>query len=164
MSKSQKFLGRNCPPRVQIEYEALEGEKKVQIPFLVGVMADLSGKSADELPDLGERTFEDINQDNFDIVLRSAKPRVAFYVKDTVANQGEMAVDITFTSMEDFSPARVAEKIEPIRKLLDVRKRLEMLKSKMDGKGKLVKMLEQLVADEPLLRSIASEDATEEKK
>jgi len=103
----------NRAPRVQIEYdvEIYGSEKKVQIPFVMGVLADLSGKPADALPDVADRKFLEIDIDNFDARMKSMKPRVAFPVPNTLTGDGQLAVDITFDSMDDFSPAAVARKV-----------------------------------------------------
>ena len=118
---SQKFIARNRAPRVQIEYdvEVYGSEKTIQLPFVMGVMADLSGKPQDPLEPLDERKYLEIDVDNFDDRLKSMKPRAAFHVPNTLTGEGNLSVDITFDSMDDFSPAAVAQKIEPLRKLLE---------------------------------------------
>jgi type VI secretion system protein ImpB len=105
---SQKFVARNRPPRVQIEYEVevYGAEKKMQLPFVMGVMADLSGKPADPLPSVDERKFLEIDVDNFDDRMRAMKPRVAFSVPNTLTGEGNLSVDLTFESLDDFSPGR----------------------------------------------------------
>src|SRR5437660_3900866 len=137
-ASSQKFIARNRAPRVQIEYdvELYGAQKKVELPFVMGVMADLSGKPKESLPDVGERKFLEIDVDNFDERLKSMKPRVAFQVPNTLTGEGNMPVEITFESMDDFSPAAIAKKIEPLRKLLEARTQLTNLLSYMDGKSK----------------------------
>src|SRR4030042_6675592 len=107
---SQKFIARNRAPRVQIEYdvELYGAEKKVNLPFVMGVMADLSGKPEEALPALADRKFLEIDVDNFDDRLKAAKPRVAFQVPNTLTGEGNISVDLTFESMDDFSPAAVA--------------------------------------------------------
>src|SRR5215467_7885813 len=109
---SQKYIGRNRPPRVQIEYdvETYGSEKKIQLPFVMGVMADLSGKPAKALPSVANRKFLEIDVDNFDERLKGMKPRVAFQVPNSLTGKGNISVDITFESMDDFSPAAVARK------------------------------------------------------
>ena len=106
-ASSQKFVARNRAPRVQIEYdvELYGAEKKVELPFVAGVMADLSGKPAEALPPVGDRKFLEIDVDNFDERMKSCKPRVAFQVPNTLTGEGNLSVDISFESMEDFSPA-----------------------------------------------------------
>jgi type VI secretion system protein ImpB len=132
---SQKFIGRNRAPRVQIEYEVeLYGaQKKVQIPFVMGVMADLSGDAKDPLPAVDERKFLNIDVDNFDERMKSMKPRVAIQVPNTLTGEGNLSVDITFESMDDFSPAAVARKVESLNKLLEARMQLSNLITYMYG-------------------------------
>jgi len=162
---SQKFTGRNRGPRVDIYYkvETYGAEKKVQLPFVVGVMADLSGKQPDDLPDLARREFENIDMDNFDTVLKAAKPRVAFHVPNTLTNEGNVAVDITFESMDDFSPGRVAEKVGALKSLLDARKQLAELKTRMDGKSGAEKLITDLLSNNALLKSLASTPQSNDK-
>src|SRR5262249_14882425 len=122
-ASSQKFIARNRAPRVQIEYdvELYGAEKKIELPFVMGVMANLSCKPSDPLPDVAERKFLDIDVDNFDQRLKAAKPRVAFQVPNTLTGDGNLMVDISFESMDDFSPAAVARKVDALRKLLEAR-------------------------------------------
>src|SRR3954467_5718978 len=131
---SQKFIARNRAPRVQIEYdvELYGSNKKMQIPFVMGVMADLSGKPAEALAPVADRKFLEIDVDNFDDRMKSMKPRVAFQVPNTLTNEGNLNGECTFEKMEDFPPAAVAEKIEPLRKLLNARTQLSNLLSYMD--------------------------------
>ena len=133
---SQKFVARNRPPRVQIEYdvEVYGAEKKIQLPFVMGVMSDLSGKPAEPLPAVEERKFLEIDVDNFDDRMKAMKPRVAFQVPNTLTGEGNLSVDLTFESLDDFSPAGVARKVDALRKLLDARTELANLLSYMDGK------------------------------
>ena len=136
-ASSQKFIARNRAPRVQIEYdvEVYGSEKKVQLPFVMGVMADLSGKPAEALPAVADRKYLEIDVDNFDERLKSMKPRVAFSVPNTLTGEGSMAIDITFESMDDFSPAAVARKVDSLNKLLEARSQLSNLITYMDGKA-----------------------------
>lgn len=155
---SQKFIARNRAPRVQIEYdvEVYGAEKKVQLPFVMGVMADLSGKPSDPLPGVADRKFLEIDVDNFDERLKAMKPRVAFSVPNTLTGDGNMMVDITFDSMDDFSPAAVARKVEPLRKLLEARTQLSNLMTYMDGKAGAEQLIQQVLTDPTLLQSLAS--------
>ena len=124
ISKSgQKFIARNRAPRVQIEYdvEIYGAERKIQLPFVMGVMADLVGKPLDNQPAVDERKFLDIDIDNFDERMKALKPRVAFQVDNTLTNEGKLNVDLTFDSMDDFLPDAVARKVEPLNKLLEAR-------------------------------------------
>src|SRR6476646_12245176 len=120
-ASSQKFIARNRAPRVQIEYEVevYGSQKKIELPFIMGVMADLSGKPAEPLAPVADRKFLEIDVDNFDDRMKSMKPRVAFSVPNTLTGEGTMAVDITFESMDDFSPAAVARKVDALNKLLE---------------------------------------------
>ncbi|MBV8586729.1 MAG: type VI secretion system contractile sheath small subunit [Verrucomicrobia bacterium] len=155
---SQKFIGRNRPPRVQIEYdvEVYGSEKKVQLPFIVGVMADLSGKPAEPLPTVEERKYLEIDIDNFDDRMKAIKPRVAFLVPNTLTGQGQLGVDLTFEKMDDFSPAAVAKNIEPLAKLLTARQQLANLLAYMDGKSGAEDALQKLLADPALLQAVAN--------
>ncbi|HWC18284.1 MAG TPA: type VI secretion system contractile sheath small subunit [Terriglobales bacterium] len=155
---SQKFIGRNRPPRVQIEYdvEVYGSEKKVQLPFVVGVMADLSGKPVEPLPPVEERKFLEVDIDNFDERMKAIKPRVAFQVPNTLTGEGNMAVEMTFDKMDDFSPAAVAKNVEPLNKLLTARQQLANLIAYMDGKSGAEDVLQKLLADPALLQAVAN--------
>lgn len=155
---SQKFIARNRAPRVQIEYdlEVYGAQKKVQLPFVMGVLADLSGKPAEPLAPVADRKFLDIDVDNFNDRLKSMKPRAAFRVPNTLTGEGELSVDITFESMDDFSPAAVARKVEPLRKLLEARTQLSNLLSYMDGKTGAEELIAKAVQDPTLLQALAS--------
>src|SRR5471032_1109369 len=104
-SSSQKFIARNRAPRVHIEYdlETYGAEKKIQLPFIMGVMADLSGKPAEALPGVADRGFLEIDMDNFEQRMKAIKPRVAMQVPNTLTGEGNISVDISFESMDDFS-------------------------------------------------------------
>jgi type VI secretion system protein ImpB len=155
-SSSQKFIARNRAPRVQIEYdvELYGSEKKVQLPFVVGVMADLAGKPAEPLPPVADRKMLEIDIDNFDARMQSMKPRVAMRVPNTLTGQGELPVDLTFDSMEDFSPAAVARKVDSLAKLLDARTQLANLLTYMDGKSGAEELLGRLLGDPALLAAL----------
>jgi type VI secretion system protein ImpB len=155
---SQKFIARNRAPRVQIEYdvELYGAEKKIQLPFVMGVLADLSGKSADELPAVADRKALTIDVDNFDERLKSMKPKVQFTVPNTLTGEGNLAVDITFESMADFSPAAVARKVDALNKLLEARTQLANLKTYMDGKTGAEKLIAKVLNDPALLQALAS--------
>ncbi|MDT8343081.1 MAG: type VI secretion system contractile sheath small subunit [Thermohalobaculum sp.] len=160
-NSSQKFIARNRAPRVQIEYdvELYGAEKKVQLPFVMGVMSDLSGKSEAPLPAVADRKFLEIDVDNFDDRLKSMKPRVAFSVPNTLTGEGNLSVDITFESMDDFSPAAIARKVEPLRKLLEARTQLSNLMTYMDGKTGAENLIGQVMQDPTLLKALASAPA-----
>jgi type VI secretion system protein ImpB len=155
---SQKFIARNRAPRVQIEYdvEIYGAEKTVQLPFVMGVFSDLSGKPAEPLPPVAERKFLEIDVDNFDERLKSMKPRVALDVPNTLTDQGKLAVDITFESLDDFTPGAIARKVEPLRKLLEARSQLSNLLTYMDGKTGAEELLARLLNDPALLQALGS--------
>ena len=158
---SQKFIARNRAPRVQIEYdvELYGAEKKVQLPFVMGVMSDLSGKSEVEQPAVADRKFLEIDVDNFDSRMKSMKPRVAFSVPNTLTGEGNVAVDLTFESMDDFSPAAIAAKVEPLKKLLEARTQLSNLMTYMDGKSGAEDLIAKVMQDPTLLKTLAAEAA-----
>lgn len=158
MASSQKSIGGNRPPRVQIEYdvELYGSEKKVQLPFVMGVMADLGGKPAEPLPPIADRKFLEIDADNFNDRLKAMKPRVAFQVENALTGDGQLSVDISFTEMDDFSPAAIARKVEPLAKLLEARQQLSNLITYMDGKGGAEELLEKLLSDPSLLKTLAA--------
>ena len=162
-ASSQKFIARNRAPRVQIEYdvEVYGAQKKIELPFVVGVMADLSGKPADPLAPVAERKFLEIDIDNFDDRLKAAKPRVAFRVPNTLTGEGNLSVDLTFENMDDFSPGAVARKIEPLNQLLTARNQLWNLITYMDGKVGAEELVRKLLADPALLNALASAPKTE---
>ena len=157
-SSGQKFIARNRAPRVQIEYdvEIYGSEKKIQIPFVMGVLADLSGKPAEALPDVADRKFLDIDVDNFDARMKSMKPRVAFSVPNTLTGEGNMQVDITFESMDDFSPAAVARKVDALNQLLEARSQLSNLITYMDGKAGAEELIAKVLNDPALLATLAA--------
>ena len=155
---SQKFIARNRAPRVQIEYdvELYGAEKKVQLPFVMGVLSDLSGKPSEPLPPVADRKFLEIDVDNFDARMKAMKPRVAFQVPNTLTGEGNVAVDITFESMDDFSPAAVAEKVEGLKQLLEARQQLANLVTYMDGKTGADELMSKVLADPAMLGSLAA--------
>jgi type VI secretion system protein ImpB len=157
-SSSQKFIARNRAPRVQIEYdvEVYGAEKKVELPFVMGVMADLSGKPAEALPAVGDRKFLEIDSDNFDERLKSCKPRVSFQVPNTLSGEGNMSVEMTFESMDEFSPAAVARKVDSLNKLLQTRTELANLLTYMDGKDKAEELVGDLLNNPELMKSLAA--------
>lgn len=154
---SQKFIQRNRAPRVQIEYdvEVYGSEKKVQLPFVMGVLSDLSGKPAEPLPPVADRKLLEIDVDNFDERLKAMKPRVAFQVANTLTGEGNLNVDITFESMDDFSPAAVARKVAGLDKILEARTQLSNLITYMDGKTAAEELIAKLINDPALLKSLA---------
>jgi type VI secretion system protein ImpB len=163
---SQKFIARNRAPRVQIEYdvEVYGAEKKVQIPFVMGVMADLAGKPADEQPAVDDRKMLEIDVDNFDSRLKAQKPRAAFSVPNTLTGEGDLSVDITFDSMDDFSPAAVARKVGALNKLLQARTQLSNLITYMDGKAGAEDLIAKALNDPAILQSLASAPKADDEK
>ncbi|HUT32662.1 MAG TPA: type VI secretion system contractile sheath small subunit [Planctomycetota bacterium] len=155
---AQKFIQRNRAPRVQIEYdvEVYGSEKKINLPFVMGVMADLSGKPAEPLPAVADRKYLEIDVDNFDERMKATKPRVAFRVPNTLTGEGELNVDLTFESMDDFSPAAVARKVDALNKLLTARTQLANLLSYMDGKRGAEDLVAKLLNDPALLQALSS--------
>ncbi len=161
---SQKFIARNRAPRVQIEYdvEVYGAEKKVQVPFVMGVMADLSGNPDEPLEQVGDRKFLEIDVDNFDDRLKAAKPRAAFRVPNTLTGEGDLSVDITFESMDDFSPAAVARKVGALNKLLEARTQLANLVTYMDGKQGAEELIAKALDNPELLQALSSEAKSDE--
>jgi type VI secretion system protein ImpB len=155
---SQKFIARNRAPRVQVEYdlELYGAEKMISLPFVMGVLGDLSGKPAESLAPVADRKFLEIDVDNFDDRLKSTKPRVAFQVPNTLTGEGNVSVDLTFESMDDFSPAAVARKVEPLNKLLTARTQLSNLMGYMDGKSGAEELIGKLLSDPALLQALGS--------
>ena len=154
----QKFIGRNRAPRVQIEYdvEVYGAQKKIQLPFVMGVMADLSGNPTEPLPKVADRKFLEISVDNFDDRLKAMKPRAAFQVPNTLTGEGNLSVDLTFESMDDFTPGAIARKVEALNKLLQAREQLSNLVTYMDGKSGAEELMAKVLADPTLLQALAS--------
>jgi type VI secretion system protein ImpB len=161
-ASSQKFIARNRAPRVQIEYdvELYGSEKKVQLPFVVGVMSDLAGQSTVEQLALADRKMMEIDIDNFDARLKSLQPRAAFRVRNTLTGVGELPVDITFESMDDFSPAAVARKVGSLNRLLEARTQLANLLTYMDGKAGAEELVAKLLADPSLMQALGTAPAS----
>ena len=157
-ASSQKFIARNRAPRVQIEYdvELYGAEKKIQLPFIMGVLADLSGKPAEALPSVADRKFLEIDVDNFDSRMKAMKPRVAFQVSNALTDEGNLNVELTFESMDDFSPAAVARKVDALNKLLEARQQLSNLITYMDGKTGAEELVSKLLKDPALLQTLAA--------
>jgi len=157
-TSSQKFIARNRAPRVQIEYdvELYGAEKKVQLPFVMGVLSDLSGKPSEPLAPVADRKFLEFDVDNFDSRMKSMKPRVAFQVPNTLTGEGNLAIDLTFENMDDFSPAAVAAKVDGLKQLLEARQQLSNLITYMDGKTGAEELLAKVLKDDALLASLAA--------
>jgi type VI secretion system ImpB/VipA family protein len=153
---SQKFIGRNRAPRVQIEYdvELYGAEKKVQLPFVMGVMSDLLGKSNTPQPAIADRKFLEIDVDNFDSRMKAMAPRAAFTVPNTLTGEGNIAIDLTFESLKDFSPGAIAAKVDSLRPLLEARTQLQNLMAYMDGKTGAEELIEKLLHNPALLSTL----------
>jgi type VI secretion system protein ImpB len=156
---SQKFIGRNRPPRVQIEYdlELYGAEKVMQIPFVMGVMADLNGNVQDENPvPVDERKFLEIDADNFNDRLKAMKPHVKVSVPNVLTGEGNIPIDLTFENMDDFSPAVIARKVKGVKELLEARTQLDNLLTHMDGKSGAEDLISKLINDENLMQALTS--------
>ena len=162
MAKSgQRFIKENRAPRVHIEYEVetFGSKQKVELPFVMGVMADLSGKSHVEKKNMNDRDFLEFDMDNFEDRMAAIAPRVAFNVDNTLTGEGKLGVEMTFKSMEDFSPGAIAKKIPALAKLLDARQELNDLMAFMDGKDGAQELLDKLLKDPDLLKSMSAAKA-----
>jgi type VI secretion system protein ImpB len=157
-ASGQKFIARNRAPRVQIEYdvELYGAEKKVQLPFVMGVLADLSGQPAEPLAPVADRKFLEIDVDNFDSRMKAMKPRVAFQLPNTLTGEGNLNVELTFENMDDFSPAAIARKTDALNKLLETRQQLSNLITYMDGKSGAEDLVAKLLKDPALLQTLAA--------
>ena len=156
---SQKFIARNRAPRVQIEYdvELYGAEKRVELPFVMAVMADLSGQSEKPLPPVTDRKFLDISVDNFDDRMAAMQPRVAFNVPNTISGEGQLPVELRFNKLEDFSPAAIANQVEPLQRLLEMRARIASLLTYMDGKVDAERFVSALLQDPKRLSQLAAQ-------
>lgn len=157
-TSSQKFIARNRAPRVQIEYdvELYGAEKKVQLPFVMGVLADLAGKSTEPPAPVDERRFLAIDVDNFDARLKAMQPRIAFSVPNALTGEGNLSLDLTFESMDDFGPAAIARKVDALGQLLQARTQLANLLTYMDGKSGAEEMVLKAIRDPALLQALVS--------
>ena len=161
---TQKKLSRVRPPRVHITYDVEIGDaiEMKEIPFVVGVLADLSGKPDEPLPRLRDRKFVEIDRDNFNAVLKGVKPRATYRVDNKLTNDDtKLGVELRFSSMDDFEPEQVVNQVEPLRKLLDARRRLSDLLSKMDGNDRLVELLHEVINNTEALQKLGKEAGSE---
>jgi type VI secretion system protein ImpB len=145
---------------VQITYDVEVGDaiQKKELPFIVGVLADLSGQPAQALPKVKDRKFVEIDGDNFNDVLSSYGPRAVFRVDNKLANDGsKINVELTFNHMDDFTPTNVVKQIEPLRKLLEARSRLTDLLGKLDGNDKLDELLQEVVSNTEGLKELKAQ-------
>jgi type VI secretion system protein ImpB len=156
---TQQKLSRVRPPRVHITYEVETGGaiQLKELPFVVGVLGDLSGKPAGEMPRLKERKFVTIDRDNFNQVMKGMKPRLAFRVDNKLTDDDtKIGVEINFESLDDFEPENVVNQVEPLRKLLDARRRLSDLVHKLDGNEKLEELLRDVIGNTETLRKVGA--------
>jgi type VI secretion system protein ImpB len=161
----QKKLDRVRPPRVQIKYEVYVGDamEMKELPFVVGVLGDFTGKPDKPQPALRDRKFVDVDRDNFNKVLASLAPRQTFTVDDTISGQPDqkLNVELRFQNMDDFSPENVVKQIPVLRALLEQRENLKNLSSRLEGNDKLDELLQQVLANSDLRNSLAKELGTE---
>ena len=160
----QHKLDRVRAPRVQITYDVEIGDaiEMKEIPFVVGVLADLSGKPDEPLPKLKDRKFVEIDRDNFDKVLEGMKPRAAFKVDNKITGDDtKLGVDVRFSSLDDFHPERVAEQVPPLAKLVEARRRLADLMSKLEGNDKLNDLLQDVIGSTDALQKLGKEAGVE---
>ncbi len=155
-------LERVRPPRVHVTYNVEIGDaiELKEIPFVMGVMADLSGQPAEPLEKIGNRRFVEITPDNFDSVLESMNPRVAFSVKNRLTDDpsaGNLGVDLTFKSMDDFEPDRVVQNVKPLKELMDLRTKLSDLIGSLQGNEKLERLLQEVMGNTEKLEQLKQE-------
>lgn len=155
---SQKFVGRNRAPRVQIEYdvELYGAEKKVQLPFVMGVLADLAGNAGKAQPPVNERKFLEVSVDNFDDRMKGMQPGVSVTVQNTLSGEGNLKADMTFESLDDFSPAAVARKVPALKQLLEARQQLANLITYMDGKSGAEQLIAKVLSDPDALKALCA--------
>lgn len=159
MAKSgQRFIKENRAPRVHIEYEVetFGSRQKVELPFVMGVMSDLSGKSKVEKKTLDKRDFLEFDMDNFDQRMTAVAPRAAFNVDNTLNGEGKMSVDLTFNTIDDFTPGAVAKRVPALNKLLEARQELNDLMLYMDGKDGAQDLLDKVLKDPSLMKALAA--------
>lgn len=161
IQSGQKFIGKNRAPRVHIEYEVetYGSRQKIELPFVMGVMSDLSGKSLVEKKSVDKRDFTEFDMDNFDQRMEAIAPRAAFVVENTLSGEGKLGVDLTFKSMDDFSPGAIAKNVPALAKLLEARQQLNDLLLYMDGKDGAQELLDKVLKDPALLQAISAAKA-----
>lgn len=154
----QRFIKENRAPRVHIEYEVetYGSRQKIELPFIMGVMSDLSGKSEIEKKQLDKRDFLEFDMDNFEQRMEAIAPRAVFQVENTLTGEGKVAVDLKFKSMEDFTPGAVAKQVPALNKLLSARQELSDLMAYMDGKDGAQELLDKVLKDPDLMKSLAA--------
>ena len=159
----QKFISRNRSPRVHISYdvETYGARKSVELPFVMGVISDLSGKSEVAKKDLKDRDFVEFDVDNFDKRMAAIAPRAAFLVDNEIEGEGKIGIDLTFKKMDDFDPGKIAENVPALAKLLEARRQLNDLLIAMDGKQNATELLEKVMQDENLLKALSAAQAAD---
>ena len=158
---TQKKLSRVRPPRVQITYDVEVGDaiETKELPFVLGVLADLSGQPKEPLPKLKERKFVQIDRDNFDDVLKGTAPRLALRVDNKLKNDGtQLSIDLDFEKLEDFEPTAIVNQVAPLKQLLEMRAKLSDLRNKVMGNEKLEEILDVVLRDTEKLRAIAAQN------
>jgi type VI secretion system protein ImpB len=151
--------GRVRPPRVHITYEVEKNGAMVlkELPFVVGVMADLSGQPKEPLAKLKERKFVEIDRDNFDDVLKAQKPRVAMKVDNTLKGDGsQLSVELDFKRLSDFEPEAVVRQVQPLNELLEARNKLKDLLSRTEGNDRLEELLDAIISKPDVREKLAS--------
>ena len=162
----QKKLERVRPPRVHISYDVQIGDaiEMKELPFVMGVLGDFTGQPTEPLAKLKERKFVEVTPDNFDDVLASMKPHLAFTVENKLSedvNAGKIAVDLHFKSLDDFSPDQVARQVKPLRELLELRTKLADLRGNLQGNDKLDEVLQATLTDADKMRKLKEEVGTD---
>ncbi len=165
---TQHKLDKVRPPRVQITYDVQVGDaiELKELPFVMGVLGDFTGHPTDPLPKLKERKFVEIDPDNFDKVLEAMKPHLFLTVENKLSedsNAGQLRVDLSFKSMEDFEPGNIAKQVAPLKELLDLRTRLSDLRGSLQGNDKLEESLLNAVSNTEMLDKIKGEMGKDEK-
>ena len=159
---TQHKLDRVRPPRVHVTYDVEVGDaiELKELPFVMGVLGDFTGQPVEELPRLVDRKFVEVNPDNFDSVLAGMKPHLSFAVKNQLVddpNAPQLKVDLHFKSLDDFSPDNVAQQVQPLRELLDLRTKLSNLRASLQGNDKLEELLLDAVGDKSKLDKLKGE-------
>ena len=157
-----KKLERVRPPRVHVTYDVEVGDaiEVKELPFVMGVLADLSGQPTDPLPRLKDRRFVEVTPDNFDSVIESMKPHLSYAVDNKLSddpNAGQLKVDLNFKSLSDFDPANVAQQVKPLKELMDLRQKLSDLRGQLQTNEKLDDLLMNVVGDEAKLKKLKEE-------
>jgi type VI secretion system protein ImpB len=162
---TQKKLSRVRPPRVQIEYEVHIGDaiELKELPFVLGVLGDFTGQPAEELPRLKDRKFVDLNPDNFDDVLASMKPHLAYSVANKLSDSPDapkLKVDLSFRKLEDFEPEQVAKQVKPLRELLELRTKLADLRGSLQTNQNLDELLQDVINSSETMDKLRGEVKT----